>query len=129
MFVLKSTLEKQEQKFEAELLYKSELHARIQANTLSKLTELQKKYDELLALEYLDDSDNLSFPKRKFNINKAVELLTFDKDEQGNQLISDKLLATFLFHLVEGLADKKVSHLTTLNQYVLRKLSTIKEKN
>lgn len=58
-----------------------------------------------------------SFPSKRFNHDKAIEVLTKD--------LSAKALATFLHKLVEALGH---SHLQSLNNYVLRKLTNFKEK-
>lgn len=125
MLILRKTLEtklkEQEQLFEAKLLtiqQESEMH-------LDSLLELNIKYEkslrevsELQLQLNADESTDLTFPKKKFHINKAVTLLTTE--------LSDKALATFLHVFVEELGNSKPSHLTTLNQYVLRTLT--KEK-
>jgi len=82
---------------------------------LSILTEeldtLQTKLTEYEEAE----TKQLSFPSKKFNIKKAVELLTKD--------LSPKALAKFCHDFVEELGNSKYSHLISLNTYCLSKLS------
>lgn len=138
MFVLKSTLEKQEKLFE-EKLEEKDLEYRQYINTLqSDLQELQSRHKKVLQAyednlaqleisvkheEFLNnqnhklhkdllDATSLSFPEKRFNVQKSVELLT--------KKLSAKTLATFLHHLVEALGE---SHLQTLNRYLLQRLS------
>lgn len=66
--------------------------------------------------EELSKNKLMSFPTKNFNIKKATQLLTND--------LSAKALSTFLFQLVEALSE---SHLVSLNNYTLRRLTKIKD--
>jgi hypothetical protein len=74
---------------------------------------LSKEID--LLKQELVDSKASTLPDSRFNISKAVVLLTTK--------LSNKALAKFLFELVEELGRSKESHLVTLNNYLLRELT------
>jgi hypothetical protein len=63
----------------------------------------------------LVDSKASTLPDSRFNIGKAVTLLTTK--------LSDKTLASFCFKFTEELQKSKYSHLVSLNNYTLRQLS------
>lgn len=75
------------------------------AQTISERDNLKEQLNET----------KLSFPTSKFNIAKAVDLLTTS--------LSDKALAKFCHDFTIKLAKTKYSHLVSLNTYVLKQLT------
>lgn len=123
-----SKLENQERAFEANL--EAERSIWMQSN--KELSELLEDAEYTLkaaqANEQLLNNQTgklaqklhsaITFPDKNFSVSKGVNLLTTK--------LSDKLLATFLYKLVEKLSQ---SHLESTLKYVNNQLESIKSNN